>query len=51
MGSRKTSGEKIRYMKRIKQNVPPPAWVIVRTKRNVRTNPKRRHWRASKLKL
>ena len=51
MSSRKTSGEKIRYMKRLKQNAPPPTWVTVRTNRKVRTNPKRRNWRVSKLKL
>jgi len=51
MASRKTSGEKIRYMKRLKQNVPPPTWVTVKTNRAVRTTPKRRNWRVTKLKL
>ncbi len=51
MSSRKTSGEKIRYMKRLKQNAPPPTWVIVKTNRKVRSNPKRRNWRVTKLKL
>lgn len=51
MTSRKTSGEKIRYMKRLKQNAPPPTWVTVKTNRKVITNPKRRNWRTRKLDL
>jgi len=34
-----------------KQNRPVPIWVVARTMGRVRTTPKRRHWRRSKLKL
>ncbi|MFQ6011391.1 MAG: 50S ribosomal protein L39e [Nitrososphaerales archaeon] len=51
MGSRKTSGVKKKLMKKTKQASPVPAWAVVRTKRNVRTNPKRRMWRRTKLKI
>ncbi len=51
MPSRKTSGVKIRLLKQVKQNFSVPTWVIVRTKRRVRTHPKKRNWRKSKLKV
>ena len=51
MSSRKTTGEKNRYVKRLRQNRPPPAWVIVKTKRRVTRSPKQRNWRVTKLKL
>ncbi|MGQ9718799.1 MAG: 50S ribosomal protein L39e [Nitrososphaerales archaeon] len=50
MGAIKPSGLKKRLVKRRKQNTPVPAWVMVRTNRNVRTNPKRRMWRRKRLK-
>ncbi|MBS1264008.1 MAG: 50S ribosomal protein L39e [Methanonatronarchaeales archaeon] len=43
----KTKGKKKRLGKKIKQNQRIPAWVIMRTDRNVVTHPKRRHWRRS----
>lgn len=46
---KKTLGVKLRLAKRLKQNRRPPVWVTVRTKRKVFTNPKRRHWRRSRL--
>ncbi|MBS7248616.1 MAG: 50S ribosomal protein L39e [Candidatus Jordarchaeales archaeon] len=42
--------KKLRLAKAGKQNSSVPAWVIVKTAGRVRTNPKRRHWRRSKLK-
>ena len=45
MAARKPGPRKTRLMKKIKQSSAVPAWVIVRTKRTVRTNPKRRAWR------
>jgi len=30
-----------------RQAVPVPAWIILKTKRDVRTNPKRRAWRST----
>lgn len=47
--SKKTKGMKIRLAKYARQNRRIPAWVIVRTNRNVRTHPKRRHWRRTRL--
>ena len=47
MGARKYSARKKRLLKKMKQNSPVPAWVIVRTNRRVRRNPKLRNWRQS----
>ncbi|HYZ51305.1 MAG TPA: hypothetical protein VE593_10490, partial [Nitrososphaeraceae archaeon] len=41
MAAHKTASRKKRLLKHTKQNRPVPAWVIIRTHRNVRTNPKR----------
>ena len=41
---------KIRLAKRGKQNRPVPLWAVMRTKRRWRRNPRRYHWRRSKLK-
>ena len=41
---------KKRLIAKIKENSRVPAWVMVRTNRNVTTNPKRRTWRRNKLK-
>ncbi|MEM3437006.1 MAG: 50S ribosomal protein L39e [Nitrososphaerales archaeon] len=51
MGAIKPSALKKRLIKKMKQNSPAPAWVIIKTKRRVRTNPKRRMWRRKKLKV
>ncbi|MCP8323744.1 MAG: 50S ribosomal protein L39e [Candidatus Methylarchaceae archaeon HK02M2] len=50
MGSIKPSALKRRLMKKTKQNSPVPTWVVVKTGRKVRTNPKRRSWRRKRLK-
>ncbi len=42
---------KNRLAKAYKSNRAPPVWVIARTNGRVRTNPKRRHWRRTKLKI
>ncbi len=47
MAARKNTSRKKRLLSRMKQNRPVPAWVIIRTHRHVRTNPKRRAWRRS----
>jgi|TARA_B110000263_G_C15100551_1_gene415118 large subunit ribosomal protein L39e len=49
--SKLTSGIKKRLMKKRIQNSAVPTWVVVKTKRGVTTNPKRRHWRRTKLKV
>jgi len=47
----KPSGLKIRLISKLKENSAVPTWVIVKTKRKVRTHPQRRNWRRSKLKV
>jgi large subunit ribosomal protein L39e len=42
---------KIRMAKAKKQNRPVPIWVVAKTIGKVRTHPKRRYWRRSKLKV
>ena len=51
MATRKTSARKIRLLKKTKQTAPVPAWVILKTKRAVRTNPKRRAWRSTDVEV
>ena len=51
MAARKTSARKIRLIKKTKQTSPVPAWVILKTKRAVRTNPKRRAWRSTDVEV
>ncbi|MBI1828491.1 MAG: 50S ribosomal protein L39e [Thaumarchaeota archaeon] len=45
MAAHKSTPRKIRLMKKLKQSSSVPTWVVVRTKRKVRSNPKRRQWR------
>jgi large subunit ribosomal protein L39e len=47
----KDTSKKNRLAKAGRQARSVPTWVIVRTNRNVRTNPKRRRWRQRKMKL
>jgi large subunit ribosomal protein L39e len=51
MAARKSTPRKIRLMKKLKQSSAVPAWVIVRTKRRVRTNPKKRAWRRTDVSV
>ncbi len=51
MAAHKSSPRKIRLLKKTKQNSPVPAWIILRTKRSVRTNPKRRAWRQTDVEV
>lgn len=51
MAARKNTSRKRRLIKKVKQNRPVPAWVIIRTHRHVRTNPKRRAWRKSDVNV
>ena len=51
MGARKTSARKIRLLKKTKQTSAVPALVILKTKRSVRTNPKRRAWRSTDVEV
>ena len=47
----KDTSKKNRLTKATKTSRSVPTWVIVRTNRHVRSNPKRRHWRQRKLGL
>ncbi len=42
---------KLRMARALKQNRPVPIWVVAKTMGRVRTHPKRRYWRRSKLKV
>ncbi len=45
----KDPAKKNRLIKATKRARSVPTWVIVRTNRHVRTNPKQRNWRRRKL--
>jgi large subunit ribosomal protein L39e len=50
MGSVKSFAKKKRLLKAKNQNRRVPLWVMVKTKRRITNNPKRRSWRNSKLR-
>jgi large subunit ribosomal protein L39e len=50
MARQKPTAKKLRMIKAGKRSKPVPAWVVVKTQRGVRSNPRRRHWRRNKLK-
>lgn len=51
MGKVKDTSKKNRLVKARKQNSSVPTWVIMKTNRTIRTNPKQRDWRKQKLHL
>jgi large subunit ribosomal protein L39e len=51
MAKVKDTSKKNRLGKAGRQARSVPTWVIVRTNRHVRSNPKHRNWRQRKLKL
>jgi len=51
MAARKHTGRKIRLLKKIKETKPVPSWIILRTHKSVRTNPKRRAWRSTDVEV
>ena len=51
MAANKSAPRKIRLMKKLKQNSSVPAWVIIKTKRKIRTNPKKRQWRRTDVRV
>jgi large subunit ribosomal protein L39e len=51
MAKVKDTSKKNRLIKAGRQARSVPTWVIVRTNRHVRSNPKRRDWRKRKLGL
>jgi len=50
MARNKPTAKKLRLAKAGKEKKPVPTWVIGRTDGKVRTNPKRRSWRQTKIK-
>ncbi|MCS7137430.1 MAG: 50S ribosomal protein L39e [Candidatus Caldarchaeum sp.] len=46
----KTLAVKKRLAREMRRAWPTPAWVIARTRRNVRTSRRRRHWKRSRIK-
>ena len=50
MARNKPAAKKLRLIKAGKEKKPVPTWVIATTDGKVRTNPKRRRWRQSKIK-
>jgi len=50
MARNKPAAKKRRLIKAAKESKPVPAWVMVKTRGKVRTTPKRRHWRRTKIK-
>jgi large subunit ribosomal protein L39e len=49
MSKNKPLAKKLRLAKAYKQNRRVPLWVMLKTSRKVRTHPKMRHWRRSKV--
>lgn len=47
----KPHAKKLRMAKRAKENRPIPTWVVIKTGRKVRTSPKQRRWRQTKMKV
>ncbi|MDA4128772.1 MAG: 50S ribosomal protein L39e [Thaumarchaeota archaeon] len=50
-GSAKYTSKKNRLLKATRRAKSVPTWVIVKTNRQVRSNPKQRNWRRRKLGL
>ena len=48
---KKTIGVKKRLAKALKQNRRAPVWITLKTNRKIFASPKRRYWRARKLKI
>ncbi len=51
MGRVKDTSKKNRLIRAGKRARSVPTWVVLKTNRKVRTNPKNRSWRQRKLKL
>jgi large subunit ribosomal protein L39e len=51
MSRNKPLAKKLRLTKVFKQNRRVPTWVMIKTSRKVRTHPKMRQWRRSKIKV
>jgi len=51
MARNKPAARKRRLAKALKQKKSVPTWVVAKTIGRVRTHPKKRHWRRTKLKV
>ncbi|WP_455364173.1 50S ribosomal protein L39e [[Eubacterium] cellulosolvens] len=51
MTRNKPTVKKRRIAKAVNQNRAVPTWIIAKTKGGVRTHPKRRNWRRTKLDI
>jgi len=51
MAARKRSGRKIRLLKKIKDTKQDLSWIILRSHKSVRTNPKRTAWRSTDVEV
>ncbi|XP_050383030.1 60S ribosomal protein L39-1-like [Argentina anserina] len=51
MSSHKTFIIKKKLGKKMRQNMPIPHWIRMRTDNTIRYNAKRMHWRHTKLRL
>ncbi len=51
MARNKPHARKLRLARALNANSPVPVWVVIKTARRFMYNPKRRHWRRSKLKV
>ncbi len=51
MARNKPAAKKRRLARAFKQRRAVPTWVVAKTIGRVRSTPKRRHWRRSKLKV
>ncbi len=49
MSRKKPFAKKMRMAKRMNQNRPVPTWVMMKTNRQVRSSPKQRRWRMTKM--
>ncbi len=49
MGSRKDTKTKERLTAKAESNKRVPVWIVLKTKRKYSDNPRRYHWRRSKL--
>ncbi|MBS7656847.1 MAG: 50S ribosomal protein L39e [Candidatus Bathyarchaeia archaeon] len=50
MARYKPAAKKRRLIKAGVETKPVPSWVVAKTRGKVRVNPRRRHWRRTKIK-
>ncbi|MHA1687678.1 MAG: 50S ribosomal protein L39e [Candidatus Heimdallarchaeaceae archaeon] len=50
MARNRSLSRKVRYAREMEKSAAVPSWIVIRTNRKVRTHPKRRKWRSSRIK-